>query len=103
MLSVMFPNVSIVELRVTATEKTLYNFKFLRDGGSCHHIIEVNSNRKNIFYTAARYQGLFAALHREAKGAERDVPYCALLQVRNLWGMLQLFVIVTWARSSLQR
>ena len=32
------------------------NFKFLRDGGSCHHVIAVNSNRKNIFYTATRYQ-----------------------------------------------
>ena len=37
-------------------ENKRYNFKFLRDGGSCHCINAVNSNRKNIFYNAVSYQ-----------------------------------------------
>ena len=57
MLSAMLPNIPIVALTVNSNrENKIYNFKFLRDSGSCHHIIEVNSNRKNTFYTSPGYQ-----------------------------------------------
>ena len=55
MLSAMFPNVPIVALTVTATEKTrniIANSLWMVDPD----IIAVNPNRKNIFYPAARCQ-----------------------------------------------
>ena len=51
----MFPNVPIVVLTVTSTEKT--RIIISNSGGMVDpDIIAVNPNRKNIFYTAARCQ-----------------------------------------------
>ena len=51
----MFPNERIVALTVTATEKTTDIISNSLEIVDPHHIIEGNSNRKNIFYTATRY------------------------------------------------
>lgn len=55
MLSAIFPNVPIVALRITSTEKTI-NIISNSVGMVDPDIIAVNPNRKNIFCTAARCQ-----------------------------------------------
>ena len=106
MLSALFPNVPIVALTATATEKTR-NITANSLGMVDPVIIAVNPDIKHIFYTAARRQRtgddnmLYVTKLKELK-KKMPLTVC-LFHPRNLWGMLQQFFIATWTTSSMHQ